>query len=316
MELLQEYVRLAKQRKAKIVFCEAGYSPRIREAIKRLLKDNICSVIAIGSEAELKDLPSSAHLSKIDINAYDKTALIDRLYQLRAHKGLTHEEAEQMINNPVVFGTMLVNVGKADGMVAGAETPSADVLRVALQTLRSKGQFVHSAMLLVKKDCPPLIMADVALNIDPTAEQLVTITCDSAHLGQKLFGTANVALLSYSTYGSAKGESADKVRQVAEILKSQKLDFDFIGEVQADVALSAQVAQHKKVNSAIAGKANVLIVPNIDTGNIGYKLVQQLAHYTAVGPITVGLDKPVNDLSRGATVDDIYYTTIITILQK
>ena len=314
MDFIKELISKAKTKKATIIFPEAEYSPRVQEAIRMLLTKKICSVYAVGESESLASLGKG--ITIVSPKTYpDMDKLAHKLYTLRQHKGLTLQEAKQKVQDPLCFATMLVSTGVVDGMVAGAETSSADVLRTALQILRSRGQFVNSAMLMTKKGCEPKVFADIALNLDPTSDQLAVIAQNTAKFTKKVLGTPKVALLSYSTLGSGKGESVDKVRTAVDILSKSKQPFAYIGEVQADVALSPVVAKHKKVKSKVAGNANVLIFPDINAGNIGYKLVQEMGGYSAIGPITVGLDKPVNDLSRGAKVEDIYYTTIITILQ-
>ena len=309
MEQIEKLTARARKLRAKIIFPEADSCDRIRQTIDLLLQNNICEVCVIGDRKRFHD-PRITVFDPKEINIEE---LAIKLYELRRYKGIKLADAREMLTDQMYLATMLVYVGAVDGMVAGAVTTSADVLRPALQILRSRRQFVNSAMLMTKVDSQPLLFADIALNIDPTAEELCDIATNSLAFYNHIVGKGRMALLSYSTLGSGKGSSADKVRECARLLSEQKVCF--LGETQADVALNSVVAKQKKVKSKIAGKANVLIFPNIDSGNICYKLVQQLAGYTAIGPITVGLDKPVNDLSRGSTVQDIYYTTIITILQ-
>lgn len=309
MEQIEKLTARARKLRAKIIFPEADSCERIRQAIDLLLQDNICEVCVIGERKHFHD-PRITVFDPKEINIEE---LAIKLYELRRYKGIKLADAREMLTDRTYLATMLVYVGAVDGMVAGAVTTSADVLRPALQILRSRRQFINSAMLMTKSNSQPLLFADIALNIDPTAEELCDIATNSLAFYNQIVGKGRMALLSYSTLGSGKGDSADKVRGCARLLSEQKIAF--LGETQADVALNSVVAKQKRVKSKIAGKANVLIFPNIDSGNIGYKLVQQLADYTAIGPITVGLDKPVNDLSRGSTVQDIYYTTIITILQ-
>lgn len=309
MEQIEKLTAKAKALHAKIIFPEADKCERIRDAIDLLLKEDICEVCVIGKRSLFPD----PRITVYDPERMNIDELAIKLYELRRHKGLKLAEAREILTDRTHLATMLVYTGAVDGMVAGAITTSADVLRPALQLLRSHKQFINSAMLMVKPNAQPLLFADIALNIDPSAEELTNIARNSLDFYNQIVGRDKMALLSYSTLGSGKGDSADKMRECARLLNEQKVTF--LGEVQADVALSTEVAKQKKVKSNIAGKANVLIFPNIDAGNIGYKLVQRLADYTAIGPITVGLDRPVNDLSRGSTVQDIFYTTIITILQ-
>lgn len=309
MEQIEKLTAKAKGMRARIIFPEADKCERIRDAIDLLLQEDICEVCVIGKRFLFPD----PRITVFDPDKMQIEELAIKLYDMRRHKGIKLAEARDMLTDRMYLATMLVYTGAVDGMVAGAITTSADVLRPALQILRSRRQFINSAMLMIKPNAQLLLFADIALNIDPTAEELSNIANNSLAFYNQIVGKGKMALLSYSSLGSGKGDSADKVRECARLLSEQNVDF--LGEVQADVALSTEVAKQKKVKSNIAGKANVLIFPNIDSGNIGYKLVQRLADYTAIGPITVGLDRPVNDLSRGSTVQDIFYTTIITILQ-
>ena len=245
------------------------------------------------------------------------------LYELRKKKGITLEDARKINEDKVYFATMMVKAGDADGLVSGAIHSTANTLRPALQIIKAaEGINNVSSFFLMethKKDLGTdgvLVFSDCGLIEFPTVEQLVDITIESAQSYRMLTGfEPKVALLSYSTKGSAKNEAIDKLNVVLEKLKEMNVDFEVDGEFQLDAALIPEVAKIKAPDSKVAGHANVLIFPNLEAGNIGYKIAQRFGDALAIGPVTQGLQKPVNDLSRGSTVEDIVGTIIVTCMQ-
>ena len=246
------------------------------------------------------------------------------LHELRQHKGMTPDEALRLMDDVLYFGVMMVYMDDADGMVSGACHSTADTLRPALQILKTAPgtELVSSFFVEDVPDCPYgddglFVFADCALNIYPTAEELAEIAIASANSFEQLCGgEPRVAMLSYSSYGSGKGESVEKMAEATRIAKERAPQLQLDGELQVDAAIVDTVAALKAPDSPVAGKANVLIFPNIDAGNIAYKLVQRLAKADAFGPILQGVAKPVNDLSRGCSADDIVGTVAVTCVQS
>ena len=247
----------------------------------------------------------------------------EKLYELRKMKGMTIEKAEKTIKDVLYFGCMLVKTGRADGMVAGAVHATADVMRSSLQVIKTApGTKVVSAFfLMMVPDCEygdngTFVFADCGLNEYPDPDKLAEIAAASAKTYRSLVGgEPRVAMLSYSTYGSAKSEQVDIVKEATEKAKKLVPDVMLDGELQLDAAIVPSVGKLKAPDSSVAGKANVLIFPNLDAGNIGYKLVQRLAKAEAYGPMTQGMAKPVNDLSRGCSAEDIAGVVAITCVQ-
>ena len=245
------------------------------------------------------------------------------LFQLRQKKGMTIEQARELVKNPLYLGCLIIKNGDADGQLAGARNTTGDVLRPALQIIKTSPGItcVSGAMLLLTHapecgDNGVLVMGDVAVTPVPDANQLAQIAVCTARTAQAVAGiTPRVAMLSFSTKGSAKHEVVDKVVEAFNIAKEMDPNLLIDGELQADAALVPSVGQSKSPGSPIAGKANVLVVPSLEVGNIGYKLVQRLGHATAVGPILQGIARPVNDLSRGCSIEDVYMMVAITANQ-
>lgn len=240
-----------------------------------------------------------------------------QLYQLRKDKGLTLDQACELVTKENYFGMMLLKNHDVDGFVGGITFTTADILRPALQIIGPKVgvKTVTSAFIMDKDEL--FLFGDASVNLEPTAEQLVDIAKSAVDLAQKLhFNPINLALLSYSTDKSGKGPSVDKVLLATQILQTQKLKNTVIaGPIQFDAAWDPTIRAKKFPNLLMTGNCNVFIFPNLDAANIGYKIAQRLGGYNAIGPILLGLKKPVNDLSRGANADDIYYTTLITAIQ-
>ncbi len=311
--------RVAKAQK-KIVLPETN-SRRVLKAAERILAEGFARVVLIG---KLDDIKRDAMKFQIDLTGVEvidpeKSPRLDDFCEYftarRKAKGMTMEKAREILTtNYTFFGACVVAFGLADGMVSGAATTSAEVIRAGLQVIgpRSGNKTVSSAFILVTNtpqygDGGILVMGDCGVIPNPTAEQLADIACICAERARMTVQILDpkVAFLSYSTMGSGSGESVDKVKQAVEILRKRHVDFEFDGEMQADAALVPQVADSKAPGSRVAGNANVLIFPNLDSANVGYKMVQRFAQATALGPLVQGLAKPILDLSRGCSTDDV-----------
>lgn len=326
MSFLERIKERAKQEIKTIVLAE-GEELRTVEAAHIILKEKIANIILIGNADKINDLAKGFDISGatiIDPEVSEKTeSLAKEFYELRKSKGVTPEEALKTVKNPLYFGVMLVKVGQADGMVAGAVNATSNVLRPALQILKTapNTKLVSAFFVMCVPDCEygangTFIFADSGLNQDPNADEVSEIAISSAKSFEQLVEEkARVAMLSYSTYGSAKSELVDKMQLATKLAKEKRPDIMLDGELQFDAAIVPSVAAQKAPESTVAGKANVMVFPNLDAGNIGYKLVQRLAKAEAYGPITQGIAKPVNDLSRGCTALDIAGVVAITCVQ-
>lgn len=330
MELFEKLTARAKSNKQRIVLPE-GTEPRTLKAADRILADEIAEVILIGDEVEIKRMAADLNLAHIEhatiVNTMDE-AVINRyapvLYELRKKKGMTQEQSRLMAANPLYMGCLMIKTGDADGMVAGARNTTGNVLRAAFQVVKTmpgievvSGAFI---MLLPKGmqygTDGILVFADCAVVPDPTASQLGQIAVAAAKTARDIAGIEpRVALLSYSTKGSASGPAVDKVLKALEVAKELDPELIIDGELQTDAAIVPTVANLKAPSSPLNGRANVLVFPNLEVGNIAYKLVQRLGNVQAVGPVLQGLAAPVNDLSRGCFPEDIYKTIIITCNQ-
>ncbi len=309
-----------------IVLPESG-DRRVIDAAAYVMAEGIADIILIGNCNEVTakfpdvDLSEATFIEPSEYERFDEMA--DVYYELRKKKGMTEELAKATMLQPTPFGIMLVKLGVADGLVAGAVNTTADTLRPALQILRTKpGTKLVSAFFLMvipensRSHEELFLMADCALNVDPAADELSDIAVASARTWETLTGTeARVALLSYSSYGSGKGESPQKVAEATRLAREKAPDLMIDGELQVDAALVPAVAKFKIPDSVLAGRANCLIFPDLDSGNIGHKLVQRLAGADAYGPMLQGIAKPVNDLSRGCETSDIVGVIALTCLQ-
>ncbi|MCL1944685.1 MAG: phosphate acetyltransferase [Firmicutes bacterium] len=305
-----------------------GCEPRTILAAKYISDQRIARITLIGDPIEIQKAQPSILLEGVNIinpQQDDISKYVDLLYNLRKDKGMTREEAVVLCQNNLYLGSLIVQNGDADGMVAGAITNTGDVLRPALQIIKTaKGiKTVSSCFIMLLPEFSPyktnniLIMGDCSVNIEPDAEQLASIAIASAQSAINIAGISpKIAMLSFSTKGSAKHEFVDKVVEATKIIKEKSPNLNVDGELQADTALIESVANLKAPDSNIAGNANVLIFPDLQSGNIGYKLVQRLAGAQAIGPICQGFNKPVNDLSRGCSVDDIIDVVAITCIQS
>lgn len=318
----------AKQDIKTIVLAE-GEELRTLYAAQTVLQEKYAKVILIGNVDKIRSMAEAEKINIEGIGIIDpetsekKQHYAETFYELRKKKGITPEQAAETVKNPLYFGVMMVKCGDADGMVAGAVNSSANVLRPSLQVLKTApGTKLVSAFFIVNvPDCDmgadgTFLFADCALNENPDAEAVSEIALSSAASFKMLVEEEpRVAMLSYSTYGSAKSELVEKMQTATKLAKEKRPDLVLDGELQTDAAIVPAVAAQKAPGSSLEGRANVLVFPNIDAGNIGYKLVQRLAKAEAYGPVLQGIAKPVNDLSRGCTAEDIAGVIAITAIQ-
>lgn len=326
MGFIETIIEKAKSDRKTIVLPEAG-DIRTLQAAAELQRREIADVILIGEEKAVADLAAGLDISRTKIINPMESPLFDSFADeftaLRQHKGMTREKAAIQMRNPLFFAVMLVKQGLADGMVAGAVNSTPDVLRPALQILKTAPgtKLVSAFFMMVVPDCRygadgTFLFADSGLVENPDAGQLAEIAISSADSFEKLTGKeAEVAMLSYSTYGSANSELTQKVIEATRIAQSRAPARHIDGELQLDAAIVPQIGSSKAPGSKVAGKANVLIFPDLNSGNIGYKLVQRLAGAEAYGPVTQGISRPVNDLSRGCSSEDIVGVAAITAVQ-
>ena len=327
MSFIENIKARAKSDKKTIVLPETS-DIRTLKAAHQVLAEGIADVILIGDETAITNKAEGLDLSGATIinpETFEQMdAYITELVKLREKKGMTTEKASQLLHrDPLFLGVMMVKQGMADGMVAGAIHATADVLRPSLQILKTAPgtKLVSAFFVMVVPDCEygsngTFIFSDAGLNQNPSAEELAAIAQSSAKSFAQLVGEEPVVgMLSHSTYGSAKHADVDKVVEATRIAKEEAPQLKIDGELQLDAAIVPSVGSAKAPNSDVAGKANVLVFPDLDAGNIGYKLVQRLAKAEAYGPITQGIAKPVNDLSRGCSAEDIVGVVAITAVQ-
>jgi len=328
MSFIEEMKKRASTSLKTIVLPEAT-DIRVLQATEKIYKEGFAKVILLGNEEEILKI---ANENSIDIGntqiinplIYEKKdEYINAFYELRKEKGMTYDKAKEMLEDSVYFGMMMVKMEDADGLVSGAAHSTADTLRPALQILKTapNTKLVSAFFLMVVPNCEygengTFVFSDCGLNPNPTAEELSEIAISSANSFTQLTKKEpKVAMLSFSTYGSAKCEPTEKVIQATSLVKQKMPELLVDGELQLDAAIIPEIAKSKAKGSNVAGYANTLIFPNLDAGNIGYKLVQRLANAEAYGPLCQGISKPVNDLSRGCSSDDIVGVVAITCVQ-
>lgn len=329
MSFIEEMKNKARKKIKTIVLPEAN-DIRTLEAASIVLKEGFANIILIGKEdeiiklAESKDLDLTKATMVNPESSLEYEEYVNKFYELRKEKGMTIEKARELMLDPVYFGIMMVKCDKADGLVSGACHSTSDTLRPALQILKTApGTKLVSAFFVM---CVPnceygengvFVFADSGLNQNPNADELSEIAISSSKSFEQLVGAkSNVAMLSYSTYGSAKSELVDKVVEATKLVKEKAPSISVDGELQLDAAIVPEVAKSKAPGSNVAGHANTLIFPDLNTGNIAYKLVQRLAKAEAYGPLCQGIAKPVNDLSRGCSSQDIVGVVAITAVQS
>ncbi len=319
--MFDKLIDTLKKNSRKIVFTE-GPDPRILEAASRILAGQFLDVVLVGDTAEVQNAAKAGGFDIqgaeiLDPKTYpEMDAMVEKMVELRKGK-MTADDCRANLAKGNYFGTMLVKMGKADALLGGATYSTADTVRPALQLIKTKpgNKIVSSCFILVRdtKDGDERIaMGDCAINIAPTEDDLVEIAIETANCAKTFGIDPKVALLSYSTKGSGKGDSVDMMRGAAEKIKAAAPDLAVDGELQFDAAVSPVVAQTKCKGSPVAGQANTFIFPDINAGNIGYKIAQRLGGFEAYGPILLGLNAPINDLSRGCNAEEVYKMAIIT----
>ncbi len=319
--MFENLIATLKADPRKLVFTE-GPDPRILEAASRLMQDGILTPILVGN---VEEVTAAAKAGSFDITGIDiidpatyseMDAMVEKMVELRKGK-MTAEDCRKALSKGNYFGTMLVKMGLADGLLGGATYSTADTVRPALQLIKTKpgNKIVSSCFILVREADgkeEKYAMGDCAINIAPNEDELVEIAVETARTAKAFDIDPKVAMLSYSTMGSGKGDSVDMMRNAAAKAKQAAPDLAIDGELQFDAAFSPVVAQTKCKGSPVAGQANTFIFPDINAGNIGYKIAQRLGGFAAFGPILQGLNAPINDLSRGCDAEEVYQMAIIT----
>ena len=319
-----DFIQQAKKHKRRIVLPESD-DDRILEAAVYCDTNNIAEIILLGNPAVIKQQLATLNLSAGNIGLINPAdheniqSLSEILYQLKSKKYISKQQAKEQCLEPLTFANLMVREGLTDGCVAGAVNPTGDVIRAALQIIGTKTSDTRlsSFFIMLTPTLPtPVIFADCAINIAPDAKQLADIATQSAGNAKRLLGLEpKIALLSFSTNGSAKHESVDKVREASNLLHTNHPELNVIGDVQFDAAISNNILHKKWKDAKFEAPANIFIFPSLESGNICYKIAERMGGATAIGPILQGLSKPVNDLSRGASVESIVNTIAVTCLQ-
>lgn len=329
MEILKRFIETAKSNPQRIVLPE-GDEPRTLKAADRIIGDGIAKIILLGQSDKILALAKENGLKNIERatiidpqKSTDAERYTDLLFELRKNKGLTREQAVELVKDPLYFGCLMMKSGDADGELAGARNTTGNVLRPALQIIKTQPgiSVISGAMLMFCKEKAYgedgfLLVADVAVMPNPTAQELAQIAVCTGRTMKNMIGIEpKVAMLSFSTKGSAQHEFVDRVVEATGIAQQMAPELKIDGELQADAALVPSVGKFKAPGSPVAGEANVLVFPALEIGNIAYKMVERLGGAVSVGPVLQGMAAPINDLSRGCSVDDIYYMTAITANQ-
>ncbi len=318
MTLIKELITSIQKNKQTIVFPEA-IDERVLGAASRLHAEEILTPVLIGNRQEIEKTAEENDLdieriTSIDPDDYEEIdAMVDAFVERRNGK-VDAEEAREILRDMNYFGTMLVYMDKADGMVSGAIHSTSDTVRPAFQIIKAReGVSVVSGSFIMTRGDERYVFADCGINPDPNEQELAEIAVESARVAEAFdIKPAKVAMLSYSTHGSAGGPSVEKVVKATKIAQESAPEFDIDGELQFDAALVESVGKSKAPDSKVAGQANVFIFPDLQSGNIGYKIAQRFGGFTAIGPLLQGLNKPVNDLSRGCSEEDVYQIAIVT----
>ena len=329
MEILKRFIETAKSNPQRIVLPE-GDEPRTLKAADRIIGDGIAKIILLGQSDKILALAKENGLKNIERatiidpqKSADAERYTDLLFELRKNKGMTREQAVELVKDPLYFGCLMIKSGDADGELAGARNTTGNVLRPALQIVKTQPgiSVISGAMLMFCKEKAYgedgfLLVADVAVMPNPTAQELAQIAVCTGRTMKNMIGIEpKVAMLSFSTKGSAQHEFVDRVVEATGMAQQMAPELKIDGELQADAALVPSVGKFKAPGSPVAGEANVLVFPALEIGNIAYKMVERLGGAVSVGPVLQGMAAPINDLSRGCSVDDIYYMTAITANQ-
>ncbi|WP_413627523.1 phosphate acetyltransferase [Fructilactobacillus vespulae] len=319
MDLFESLKTKVKGKQIKLVFPE-GEDQRIIQAAARLLNDNLAAPVLLGNEAKIEEQAQELNIDLTGLEIIDldrvseiiKEQMIQAIVERRNGK-TTAEQAAQWLKDPNYFGTTMVYMNDVDGMVSGAAHPTGDTVRPALQIIKTKpGVKLISGSFIMQKDDQRYLFADCAININPNEAQLAEIAVESGKTARLFDIDSKVALLSFSTMGSAKSEEVEKVANATKLAKEMAPEMPIDGELQFDAAFVPEVAKSKAPDSKVAGNANVFVFPDLEAGNISYKVAQRLGGFEAIGPILQGLNKPVSDLSRGCNSEDVYKVAIIT----
>lgn len=329
MDLINKIKENARKHDMRIVLPE-GTEIRTLKAADQVIEENLARIILIGNPEKIKALAAENGLKNIEKakivdpeNHEKKEAYIDMLFEIRKSKGLSREDAAKLALDPLYLAVLMIKAGDADGEVAGADNATGDVLRPAFQIVKTLPgiSVVSGAFIMILNDREfgedgLMVFADCAVHPNPTARELAEIAVATGHTTRAIAGfEPKIAMLSFSTKGSAKHEMVDKVVEATKIAKEMAPDMMIEGELQSDAAIIPEIGQKKAPGSKIAGQANVLVFPTLETGNIAYKLVQRMAHAEAIGPVLQGMAAPINDLSRGCSVSDIVNLVAITANQ-
>lgn len=328
MKAINRIIDRARARPGRIVLCE-GDDPRVLQAALRATREGTAHILLVGQRQRITQLAEDEAIDLGGMTLIDPAdsplaaGYAETLFRLREKKGMTLAQAQQEVLKPLVFANLMVRAGDADGSVAGAVHTTADVVRTAIQVIGTDPSFKLVSSFFLMMMCEPfhslkggLIFSDCGLVVEPNAEELSEIAMAAADSARNLLGEEpRVAMLSFSTSGSAKHAAVDKVTTAAERVKAMRPGLAIDGDVQLDAAIVAEIANRKLPESQVKGKANVLIFPNLEAGNIGYKLAERVGGAVAIGPLLQGLAKPANDLSRGCSSEDVFHVIAVTVVQ-